>query len=75
MESSNLFTIQINLGTLMDKGFKIWGVFWQFFAPRSFDLKKRMKNLAKNVLISIKCQYVSTKIWHANTLLPTKNKC
>jgi hypothetical protein len=26
-ESSNLFTIQINLGALMDNGFKIWGAF------------------------------------------------
>jgi hypothetical protein len=47
----------------MDKGsIKIWGALLQFFAMGSFILKKKMKNLIEDFLISIKCQYVLAKI-------------
>jgi hypothetical protein len=43
VERLNLLTIQINLGTFMDWGFKICRAFWQFFALGSFALKKKKK--------------------------------
>jgi hypothetical protein len=57
----------------MDRGLiKIWEALLRFFALGSFVLKKRMKNLVKDFLISIKCQYVPAKIMTCQHIITYK---